>query len=219
MLQPRGRASGDDWGRCMTIAHSDSRVWGQVRWLLVATVTWNVVEGVVAVSAGLAAGSVALVGFGLDSFIEVAAAAVLLWRMSISADDDRTERRETAARRVVGVTFLVLALYILGESVYVLAFERAPEPSRVGIILSAISLAVMPAIGILKRGRAVRLESPALVAESTETLICSYLSLALLAGLVANSAAGWWWADVAAALAMIPWITKEGVEGLRGDPD
>ena len=192
----------------MTLARS-------LLWLAVA---WNLAEGVIAVSSGLIAGSVALIGFGLDSFIEVGAAGILLWRIGVPHDDPRVEGRETLARRVVGVTFLVLAAYVVSESVYVLVAGSEPEVSPVGIGLAIASLAIMPALGLVKRGNARRLQSPALVAESTETLICSYLSLTLFVGLATNAATGWGWADVAAALAMVPWIVKEGIEGVRGEP-
>ncbi len=185
--------------------------------LLWLTVGWNVIEGVIAVSAGLAAGSVALVGFGLDSFIEVTAAVVLLWRLRLPAHDERVEQRERRAHQVVGATFILLAVYIFAQTAYVLVTGDEPESSAVGFVLSAVSLVVMPAVGLTKRWNATRIGSRALVAESTETLVCSYLSLTLFIGLGANAALCWWWADLLAALAMIPWITKEGIEGLRGE--
>ncbi|HWO93726.1 MAG TPA: cation transporter, partial [Dehalococcoidia bacterium] len=147
--------------------------------LLWLTVAWNVVEGAVAVTSGLVAQSLALVGFGLDSFIEVAAAGILLWRLRLAEDGERAERREAIAHRVVGTTFLVLAGYILAEAAYTLTFGDPPEESRVGLTLAVLSLIVMPALGLLKRANARRLGSRALVAESTETLICAYLSLTL----------------------------------------
>jgi divalent metal cation (Fe/Co/Zn/Cd) transporter len=185
--------------------------------LLWLTVAWNVIEGVVALSSGILAQSVALVGFGLDSFIEVTAAGILLWRLSLPDHDERVERRETTAHRVVGATFLLLAAYILAQTVYTLTVGDEPEESTVGLILAILSLIVMPALGLAKRANARRLGSRALVAESTETLICSYLSLTLFIGLAANVALGWWWADIAAALAMVPWIAKEGLEGFRAE--
>ncbi len=185
--------------------------------LLWLTIVWNVIEGVIAVSAGFAAGSVALVGFGLDSFIEVTAAGVLLWRLRLPIHDARAERREHRAHQVVGATFIFLAGYILAQTAFVLATGDEPESSTVGISLAAASLVVMPAVGLTKRWNARRIGSNALVAESTETLICSYLSFALLIGLGANAAFGWWWADLLAASAMVPWIAKEGMEGLRGE--
>lgn len=187
--------------------------------LLWLTISWNVVEGLIAVGAGIAAGSVALIGFGLDSFIEVTAAGILLWRLRLSDEDERTKRRERVAHQVVGATFMVLSLYILAQTVYVLATGNEPESSSVGLVLAIVSLIVMPAIGLTKRWNALRMGSRALIAESSETLICSYLSLALLVGLGTNAAFDWWWADIAAALAMVPWILKEGLEGLRGEAD
>ncbi len=181
------------------------------------TVAWNVAEGIIAVSAGFLAGSVALAGFGLDSFIEVAAAAVLLWRLGLPEHDERAEQRETVAHRIVGATFLLLAAYVIAEAAYVLVTRSEPEASPVGIALSLASLAVMPGLGLAKRRNAMLLGSRALIAESMETLLCSYLSVTLFAGLALNAAFGWWWADVAAALAMVPWIAREGLEGVRGE--
>ena len=166
---------------------------------------------------GVRAGSVALVGFGLDSFIEVFAAAVLLWRLSVPERDEHAESRERAASRLVGGTFFLLAAYIVAESSYVLLTGSRPEASKIGEALAVASLLVMPALGLLKRWNARWLGSPALIAESTETLVCSYLSATLLAGLALNAMFGWWWADVATALAMLWWILREGVEGLRAE--
>jgi divalent metal cation (Fe/Co/Zn/Cd) transporter len=185
--------------------------------LLWLTIGWNVLEGTVAVASGVAAGSVALVGFGLDSFIEVTAAGVLIWRLSLPEHDESAERRERTAHRVVGSTFLVLALYIAAQTVYTVATGEQPEASGIGLVLAAASLMVMPVLGLAKRANARRMGSRALVAESTETLVCSYLSFALFIGLGANAAFGWWWADIAAALAMVPWIVREGLEGVRGE--
>jgi divalent metal cation (Fe/Co/Zn/Cd) transporter len=185
--------------------------------LLWLTIAWNVAEGVIAVSAGLAAASVALVGFGLDSFIEVAAACILLWRLRLADHDEAVERREATAHRLVGVTFMLLAAYIGAQTIYTLAAGGEPQESRVGLVLAVASLVVMPGLGLVKRWNARRIGSRALIAESTETLVCSYLSLTLFIGLTANAAFGWWWADIAAALAMVPWIVKEGLEGLRGE--
>jgi divalent metal cation (Fe/Co/Zn/Cd) transporter len=185
--------------------------------LLWLTICWNVIEGLIAVSAGVAAGSVALIGFGLDSFIEVTAAGILLWRLELPDHDAGAERREATAHRVVGMTFLLLAAYIGAQTVYTLTVGDEPEVSAIGLALAIISLAVMPGLGLTKRWNARKLRSRALIAESTETLICSYLSFTLFIGLGANAAFGWWWADIAAALAMVPWIVKEGMEGLRGE--
>lgn len=185
--------------------------------LLWLTVAWNIVEGMVAISAGLRAGSIALVGFGLDSAIEVTAALVLLWRLRLADGDERAESRERRAHQIVGATFFVLACYIVAQATFTVVTGREPESSGAGLALAALSLVVMPGIGLLKRWNAVRLGSRALVAESTETIVCSYLSLTLFIGLGANALWGWWWADIAAALAMVPWIVKEGLEGLRGE--
>lgn len=186
-------------------------------WLLWLTVAWNTIEGIIAVTSGVLAGSVALVGFGLDSCIEVAAAGVLLWRMRLEEHDERAEARERRAHQVVGVTFLILAGFIVAQAAYTLSGASEPEASTVGLTLALVSLMVMPVIGLLKRWNALRLGSGALVAESMETIVCSYLSLTLFLGLGANALFGWWWADIAAALAMVPWIVKEGLEGLRGE--
>jgi divalent metal cation (Fe/Co/Zn/Cd) transporter len=181
------------------------------------TVAWNVAEGFVAVGSGAAAGSVALVGFGLDSFIEVTAALVLLWRLGLPDHDDRGEAREAFARRVVGMTFLALAVYIALQATYTVAAGGTPESSAVGLGLAVASLLVMPVLGLAKLRNARRLGSRALVSESAETLVCTYLSASLFIGLAANWALDWWWADVAAAIAMVPWIVREGLEGLRGE--
>jgi divalent metal cation (Fe/Co/Zn/Cd) transporter len=185
------------------------------RLLLWITVTWNTIEGFIAVGSGIAAGSVALVGFGLDSGIEVMAASVLIWRLR--AADHESGRREHLAHRVVGVSFLILAAYVLTQAAYTVVQGNEPEASTLGFTLAVVSLTLMPLLGLIKRRNATRLGSRALLAESSETLICSYLSLTLVLGLGANAAFGWWWADIAAALAMVPWIVKEGLEGLRGE--
>lgn len=185
--------------------------------LLWVTLAWNVAEGVVAVTSGVRAGSVALVAFGLDSAIEVIAAAVLIWRIGLPEHDGRAEGRERIAHRVVGSTFIALAIYIVAEGLYVLVSGREPDASRAGLALALAATLVMPGLGLAKRWNATRLGSRALVAEANETLVCSYLSLTLVLGLSANALFGWWWADIAAALAMVPWIAKEGLEGLRGD--
>jgi cation diffusion facilitator family transporter len=189
-------------------------------WLVGATLAYNVVEAVVAVWAGTEAGSIALLGFGLDSLIEIAAAAFMLWRLSLefaNADEERIERAERRVHRVVGITFLALAAYVLVESILTLVSADRPESSRVGIVLAAASLVVMPVLAWAKLRAADRLPSAALRAEAKETLACAYLSLTLLVGLVLNEALGWWWADPAAALLMVPWLVREGIEGVRGE--
>jgi divalent metal cation (Fe/Co/Zn/Cd) transporter len=182
---------------------------------------YNVAEGAIALWAGMHAGSIALVGFGLDSYIECAAAAALLWRLTLEARDAHAAAVETSEQRVhrlVGATFIALALYVVGQAGWTLATRHAPEESVVGIILAVASLVIMPLVAWGKLHAAQAIHSRALRAEAKETLACSYLSLTLLLGLVAHAAAGWWWADPMAALLMVPWLVKEGLEGLRDEP-
>jgi divalent metal cation (Fe/Co/Zn/Cd) transporter len=180
------------------------------------TVAWNAVEGFVAVIAGLVAGSISLVGFGIDSFIEVTSGSVLLWRMSVDEDVHRRERNERRALRIVGVCFLLLAAYIAYESVLDLWSGRAPEHSIPGIVLACVSLVVMPLLSRAKRKVGNALGSAAMHADAKQTEFCTYLSAILLGGLLLNAFFGLWWADPAAALIMVPIIAKEGIEGLQG---
>ena len=189
-------------------------------WLVGLTLAYNLVEAAIAIWAGTAAGSIALLGFGLDSVIECAASAVLLWRLSVElrgGDEERVETAERRARLFVGFTFLALAAYVLVESALTLISGDHPAASLPGIVLAAISLVVMPLLALAKLRTARGLGSGALEAEAKETLACAYLSFTLLVGLVLNAVAGWWWADPAAALAMVPWLLKEGTEGVRGE--
>jgi divalent metal cation (Fe/Co/Zn/Cd) transporter len=191
-------------------------------WLVALTLAYNVVEAAIAVWAGTEAGSIALLGFGLDSVIECAAAAVLLWRLTVEVrggDEERVETAERRSLRFVGLTFLALASYVLVESILTLSSGDRPSSSLVGIVLAAVSLMVMPLLAWMKLRTARRLGSAALEAEAKETLACAYLSFALLVGLALNAALGWWWADPVAALAMVPWLVREGVEGVRGEAD
>lgn len=184
------------------------------------TISWNSVEAVVAIGAGLLAGSIALVGFGLDSVIETAAGLIVLWRLRrevAGAQDDHVEQAERVALRFVGLTFVALGLYVLYESAHKLWSREAPAESWIGMGLALVSLIVMPLLAFRKRAVARALASRALAADAVETLVCAYLSLTLLLGLGLNALAGWWWADPVAALAMLPLIFKEGVEALRGD--
>jgi divalent metal cation (Fe/Co/Zn/Cd) transporter len=200
-----------------------TRLWQRIGlWLVGATMGYNVLEGVVALWAGLHAGSIALVGFGFDSFIECAAAAALFWRLGIEArgaDPETVERSERRVHRFIGGTFLALALYVLVQASWTLWHQDAVSESTVGIILAVASLVIMPLVAWGKLHVAKTIGSAALRAEAKETLACSYLSLTLLLGLVANALAGWWWADPAAALLMVPWLVKEGLEGLHGEHD
>lgn len=188
--------------------------------LVIATMAYNLVEAGVALISGVSAGSLALVGFGFDSVIEVAAAGALLWRLDVEARGaarERIESTEQKVHRFVGATFVALAAYVTVQGAYLLYTRTQPEESAVGIALACASLAIMPAIAFFKLRAARELGSAALRAEARETLACSYLSLTLLVGLAANATAGWWWADPLAALLMVPWLVKEGLEGLRGE--
>lgn len=186
--------------------------------LEVFTVAWNVVEAVVAVGVGIAVGSVALVGFGVDSGIEVISATALLWRL-LKAGPYAPVAEEGAAERkalyLVAATFFLLALYILYEAAGALLSGERPESSAVALGLSALSLVIMPVLAYLKGRTGRQMESRALVADSKETWVCSYLSLALLLGVGLNAALGWWWADPAFALAMLPVILWQGFETLE----
>src|SRR6266852_3066265 len=180
------------------------------------TIAWNGLEGLVAVVAGAIAGSISLVGFGIDSFIEVTSGSVLLWRMSVDADEERREPNERRALRVVGVCFLLLAAYIAYESVLDLWSRRAPEHSIPGIVLACVSLLVMPLLSRAKRKVGRVLGSAAMHADAKQTEFCTYLSAILLLGLLLNAFFGLWWADPAAALIMVPIIAKEGIDGVQG---
>lgn len=189
---------------------------GRGRRLEYFTIGWNCLEGVVGIVAGLIAGSISLVGFGIDSFIEVTSGAALLWRMSVDADVDRRERNERIALRTVGLCFIALAAYIAYESIADLRRQQAPERSIPGIILACVSLLVMPLLSRAKRRVGTALGSAAMHADARQTDFCVYLSAILLGGLLLNALFGWWWADPVAALIMAPIIAKEGIEGIRG---
>jgi divalent metal cation (Fe/Co/Zn/Cd) transporter len=181
------------------------------------TVVWNTLEGLVAVVAGIVAGSISLVGFGIDSFIEVTSGSVLLWRISVDSDVHRRPRNEKRALRIVGACFLVLAAYIAYDSISDLWSRRAPEHSIAGIILACASLVVMPILSRAKRKVGHALGSAAMHADAKQTEFCTYLSAILLVGLLLNAFFGLWWADPIAALIMVPIIAKEGIEGLQGE--
>jgi divalent metal cation (Fe/Co/Zn/Cd) transporter len=180
------------------------------------TIAWNSVEGLVAVVAGVSSGSIALVGFGIDSFIEVTSGVVLLWRMTVDADVQRRERNEKISLRIVGVCFLALAVYVAYESISDLVRRKAPEHSVPGILLACVSLIAMPLLSRAKRKVAKALGSAAMHADAKQTDFCVYLSAILLIGLLLNAGSGWWWADPTAALIMVPLIANEGVEATKG---
>ena len=181
-----------------------------------ATIAYNSLEGIIAVAFGIVAGSIALVGFGVDSLIELAASVTALWRLQSDVDVKRRERSEYWSLRIIGLSFLALALYVGIDAARTLVFRSAPDESWIGIALASVSLIVMPVLSRSKRSIALQLRSGALVAEAKQTMVCTYLSALLLAGLALNALAGWWWADPIAALAMVPLIAWEGIEGVRG---
>jgi len=188
-------------------------------WLVATTMAYNVVEAGVALTAGVLARSVALVGFGLDSVIELVAAGAVLRRLALARSGDdpaRLEATEHRVHRLVGVTFVLLALYVTAQAAWQLWRGAQPGESVAGIVLACASLLIMPAVAWGKLKAAAALGSPALRAEARETLACSYLSLTLLVGLGLNAWVGWWWADPVAALCMVPWLVKEGAENIKG---
>ncbi len=200
----------------MTIPASRDRMVRRSRLLTMATLAYNLIEGMVAVLAGVAAGSVSLVGFGLDSGIEVMAGVTGIWRLGHDADPAQRVQAERRALRVIGLSFLALAAWVSWEAVEALVERTEPRTSPVGIALATLSVLVMPWLAHAKRAVALQLGSGAMVAEATQTQLCVYLSLILLGGLVLNTTLGWWWADPMAALVMVPIIAREGLDGVRG---
>ncbi|MGY0232077.1 cation diffusion facilitator family transporter [Longispora urticae] len=190
-----------------------ARLTRTIRLLVAATITYNVVEAVVAISAGTMADSTALIGFGLDSVIEVASAAAVAWQFS-AADH---ERRERAALRIIALSFFALAAYVTVDSVRALLGAGDAGHSTVGIALAAVSLVVMPALSYAQRRAGRELGSRSAVADSRQTLLCTYLSAVLLVGLGVNSVFGWSWADPVAALVIAAMAVKEGRDAWRGD--
>lgn len=185
----------------------------RVRIVVAATIAYNVIEAVVAIAAGAAASSAALIGFGLDSTVEVLSAAAVAWQF---AGRD-PEARERTALRVIAASFFALAAYVVVNAVLSLAGATEPERSTVGIVLAAVSLVVMPGLSWIERRTGRELGSASVVADSRQTLICTYLSAALLVGLALNAALGWWWADAIAALVIAGFAVREGWEAWRGD--
>ena len=186
-------------------------------WLNYATIAYNVLEAVVSLVAGFLAGSVALVGFGADSVIEVTASGAAQWRLRVEHDHARRERVERLTLRVIGWSFLALAAYVAADSARSLWLRERPERSVAGIVILTLSVIVMPVLARAKRRVARAMGSRALGADATQTSLCAYLSAIALAGVALNALLGWWWADPVAALAMVPIIAKEGLEGLRGE--
>jgi len=204
--------SGDSAGAAVLVARRRAVLTRRVRLLVAATITYNVIEAVVALSAGAIASSTALIGFGLDSVIEVASATAVAWQFS-GADP---EARERTALRVIALSFFALAAYVTVESVRALAGVAEASPSTVGIVLAAVSLAVMPVLSYAQRRAGRELGSRSAVADSHQTLLCTYLSAVLLVGLVLNGLFGWSWADPLAALVIAAVAVKEGRDAWRG---
>lgn len=186
------------------------------RLLIVFTILYNIAEGVLAIWAGVEASSIALVAFGADSYLEVAAACAVLWRLLIT-DEERGERAEQRAMRFIGWTFLALAAAIVYQAATALVRGNGADESLLGIGLAVASVTVMPALALWKLRTAADGNILALAGEAKETIACSYLSLTLLAGLLVNALLGWWWLDGLTAFLLVPWLVREGLEGVRGD--
>lgn len=186
------------------------------------TVGWNVVEGVIAVAAALAAGSVALLGFGIDSFVESASGTILIWRLLAerrSTDEERIEQVERRARQLVALSLALLAAYVAFDAVTSLAAGERPDASPVGLALAVASLVAMWWLARAKRRVAIALDSRAMAADAVQTSACFWLSVALLVGVGANLLFGAWWADPVAALVMTVFIAREALEAWRGEEE
>src|SRR5579862_7464038 len=198
------------------LAFNRSQLVQRGRTLEYFTVAYNAIEGLVSIIAGLIAGSVSLVGFGLDSMIEVTSGAALLWRLHHDLNESRREAVERITLRIVGWCFIALAVYIAFDSGWTLVQHEKPERSIPGIVVAAVSVVVMPLLARAKRRVAKGIGSAAMKADSRQNDFCTYLSAILLGGLLLNAALGWWWADPVAGLVMVPIIAKEGIDGIRG---
>lgn len=185
----------------------------RIRWIVGVTIAYNVVEAVVAIASGAAASSVALIGFGLDSVVEVLSAAAVAWQFTRKDP----ERWEKPTLRVIAVSFFLLAAYVGVSAVLSLAGAVEPRHSTVGLVLTALSVVIMPVLSLLEYRTGRELGSATAIADSRQTLICSLLSAAVLIGLALNSLFGWWWADSVAALVIVGFAVREGIEAWRGD--
>jgi len=184
------------------------------------TVGYNILEGVASIISGIVAGSIALIGFGLDSFVESLSGTVLIWRLRKHSDDDEKERNlEQKAIKFVAYTFFILGVYVAYEAIKKLYLREAPESSLVGIIIALLSIIIMPILANQKRQTGEKIQSRALIADSRETIACTYLSIALLFGLLLNYFFGWWWADPIASLVIVGFLIKEGREFLEGEEE
>jgi Predicted Co/Zn/Cd cation transporters len=187
--------------------------------LTMLTLAYNTLEGVASLVAGAFAGSISLIGFGADSVIEVVSSIAALWRLRADVDEQRRVLIERRTLRLIGATFLALALYILIEAAHSLFTREASERSVVGIFIAGASVVIMPILARAKRRIAIALDSRALAADAMQTSLCAWLSWIVLGGLVLNATLGWWWADPIAGICMTPIIAREGIEGLRGQRD
>ena len=194
--------------REQTVRRGQSLAW--------TTIAYNSLEAVLSIAAGFLAGSVALVGFGFDSVIELSSSLAGLWRLRADASPTQRVRVERQALRFIGICFLALAAYVLIDATRTLLVGDRPNESIIGIVVAAGSLVVMPVLARAKRRVAAQLTSSALTAEARQTEVCTYLSAILLGGLLLNALCSWWWADPVAALAMVPLIAYEGREAVRG---
>lgn len=194
--------------RAAAVRHGQRLTW--------ATIAYNSLEAVLSIGAGIIAGSVALVGFGLDSVLELTSSIAGLWRLRADSTPAHRARAERLALRTIGLCFLLLAGYVFIDAVRTLLWRRTPDESPIGIAIAVGSLAIMPMLARAKRRVAAQLASRALTAEARQTQLCTYLSAVLLAGLALNALLGWWWADPVAGLAMVPLIAWEGIEAVRG---
>lgn len=204
----------------MPVAHEESRsaLVMSGKHLEYFTIIWHLLEGAISLVAGLVSGSLSLVGFGVDSLIELASAVAVWWRMAVDDKVDHRERNEKLALQLIGGSFIALAGYLIFESVVSVVKQKAPEPSVPGLVIAFLSLIVMPLLSRAKRNVAAQLNSPALKADATQADFCAYLSAILLLGLVVNFLFGWWWADPLAALIMAVIIGNEGIKTSLGEP-
>ena len=180
------------------------------------TIGWNSLEGLGALSTGIVSGSISLVGFGVDSFIEVTSAIALLWRLSVMANEESREKNERSTLKIVGACFLALSVYVVFVAVSNLLQKHSPMHSITGIVIACAALVAMPLLSRSKKQIGRQLGSGAMVADARQADFCAYLSAILLIGLILNATLGWWWADPVAALVMTPIIAREGIDALQG---
>ena len=200
-----------------SVSNTDPRLRRWAWWLTALTIGWNSLEAIIAIGSGILTGSIALVGFGLDSIVEVSSALVIVWRLSPqSSDHAANERAERLAVRLIAFSFVAIALYVTYDSVTkLLGIGEQPEHSTIGLVLGALSVVVMPTIAWAKRRVAAGLNSVALKADAAETQLCTYLSVVVLVGLAANSLFSWWWMDPLAGLVVAALALKEGCDAWR----